>query len=146
MKRWPLIWELEYLQERVEGKTMDRPSCGMCKHFKDVGYQNWGECTAQVPCWAWGEYIETTRLVFRDGSTADLAPDCEAYTPKPNVARVSSGATADRLRSDDAQSAQPALLDGAAPDGNAGPRPRHTGRALRPASKGVTVAPTPGGA
>ena len=36
---------------------------------------------------------------------------------KPSVARVSSGAAADRLRSDDA-----------------GPRPRHTGRAHRPAS------------
>ena len=58
-----------------------------------------------------------------------------------NVARVSSGAAADRLRSDDAQSAQPALLDGAAPDGNAGPRPRHTGRALRPASIGVRHEP-----
>ncbi|MCK9519461.1 MAG: hypothetical protein M0R74_10640 [Dehalococcoidia bacterium] len=46
--------------------------------------------------------------------------------PPPNVARVSSGAAADRLRSDDAQSAQPALLDGAAPDGNAGPRPAST--------------------
>jgi len=111
---------------------MDRPSCGMCKHFKDVGYQNWGGCTAQVPCWAWGEYIETTRQVFRDGSTADLAPDCEAYTPKPNVARV-SGVTEAGLPADGA-SAEPALLDGAAPDGNAGPRPRHTGRAQRPAS------------
>ncbi|MCK9519455.1 MAG: hypothetical protein M0R74_10610 [Dehalococcoidia bacterium] len=58
----------------------------------------------------------------------------EAIAEMSNVARVSSGATADRLRSDDAQSAQPALLDGAAPDGNAGPRPRHTGRAQRPAS------------
>jgi len=37
---------------------------------------------------------------------------------KQNVARVSSGA---------------------APDGNAGPRPRHTGRALRPASAKVRV-------
>ena len=64
---------------------MDRPSCGTCKHFKDVGYQHWGECTAQVPCWAWGEYVETTRQVFRDGSTADLAPDCEAYKPNPAV-------------------------------------------------------------
>ena len=36
---------------------------------------------------------------------------------RSNVARVSSGAAADRLRSDDA-----------------GTRPRHTGRALRPAS------------
>ncbi len=60
---------------------MDRPSCGMCKHFADVGYRHWGECTAQVPCWAWGEYVETSRQVFRDGSTADLAPDCEAYKP-----------------------------------------------------------------
>jgi hypothetical protein len=60
---------------------MDRPSCGTCKHFADVGYRHWGECTAQVPCWAWGEYVETTRQVFRDGSTADLAPDCEAYKP-----------------------------------------------------------------
>ena len=68
---------------------MDRPSCGTCKHFKDVGYQHWGECTAQVPCWAWGEYVETTRQVFRDGSTADLAPDCEAY--KPNPSRLGTG-------------------------------------------------------
>ena len=72
---------------------MDRPSCGTCKHFKDVGYQHWGECTAQVPCWAWGEYVETTRQVFRDGSTADLAPDCEAY--KPNSAmRINEAAKA----------------------------------------------------
>ena len=34
----------------MEGKTMDRPSCGTCKHFTDVGYRRWGECTAQVPC------------------------------------------------------------------------------------------------
>jgi len=60
---------------------MDRPSCGACKYFKDVGYRDWGECTAQVPCWAWSEYIETTRQVFRDGSTTDFAPECEAYTP-----------------------------------------------------------------
>ena len=66
---------------RKAKSPMDRRSCGTCKHFKDVGYQHWGECTAQVPCWAWGEYIETTRQVFRDGSTADLAPDCEAYKP-----------------------------------------------------------------
>jgi hypothetical protein len=65
----------------LEAMTMDRLSCGTCWHFKDVGYKHWGECTAQVPCWAWGEYIETTRQVFRDGSTADLAPDCEAYKP-----------------------------------------------------------------
>jgi hypothetical protein len=70
-------------RSKVEGKTMDRPSCGKCEHFKDVGYQHWGECTTQVPCC--GEYIETTRQVFRDGSTADLAPDCEAYTPKQNA-------------------------------------------------------------
>jgi hypothetical protein len=51
---------------------------------------------------------------------------------KPNVARV-SGVTEAGLPADGA-SAEPALLDGAAPDGNAGPRPRHTGRAQRPAS------------
>ena len=62
-----------------ERRPMDRLSCGTCKHFRDVGYQHWGECTAPAPRWAWGEYIETTRQVFRDGSAADLAPDCEAY-------------------------------------------------------------------
>jgi hypothetical protein len=64
---------------------MDRLSCGTCEHFKDVGYQHWGECTAPVPRWALFEYIVPTRQVFRDGSTADLAPDCEAY--KPNTSR-----------------------------------------------------------
>lgn len=72
---------------------MDRPSCGTCKHFKDVGYQHWGECTAQVPCWAWGEYVETTRQVFRDGSTADLAPDCEAYKPNTGAVRPAVSGT-----------------------------------------------------
>ena len=72
---------------RLEGKTMDRPSCGTCKYFTDVGYQHWGECTAQVPCWAWGEYVETSRQVFRDGSAADLAPDCEAYEPNAGAER-----------------------------------------------------------
>jgi hypothetical protein len=59
-------------------------SCGTCKHFKAVGYQNWGECIAPLPYWAWSAYddTETIRQVFRDGSTADLAPDCEAYTKK----------------------------------------------------------------
>ena len=60
---------------------MDRPSCGTCKHFTDVGYKNWGVCTAPAPLWALSEYVETMRQVFRDGSTADLAPDCEAYKP-----------------------------------------------------------------
>ena len=68
-----------------ERRPMDRLSCGTCKHFRDVGYQHWGECTAPAPRWAWGEYIETTRQVFRDGSAADLAPDCEAYKPNPRV-------------------------------------------------------------
>jgi hypothetical protein len=71
----------------MEGKKTDRLSCGTCKHFKNVGYQHWGECTAQFPRWAWGEYIETTRQVFRDGSTADLAPDCEAYKPNARLDR-----------------------------------------------------------
>jgi ribosomal protein S27AE len=66
-------------------RPMDRLSCGTCKHFRDVGYQHWGECTAPAPRWAWGEYIETTRQVFRDGSAADLAPDCEAYKPNAEV-------------------------------------------------------------
>ena len=71
---------------------MDRLSCGTCKHFQDVGYKHWGECTAQVPCWAWGEHIETTRQVFRDGSAADLAPDCEAYEPNKEVSGVCTSA------------------------------------------------------
>lgn len=64
---------------------MDRLSCGTCKHFNDVGYRNWGECTAPVPHWTWFEYIMPSRRVARDGSTADLAPDCEAYKPNKEV-------------------------------------------------------------
>ena len=58
-----------------------------------------------------------TRTVIRDDSS--------------NGARVSGGAEAGLPAA--AASAEPALLDGAAPDGNAGPRPRPTGRAPRPA-------------
>jgi hypothetical protein len=64
---------------------MDRLSCGTCKHFTDVGYKNWGVCTAPAPLWALSEYVETTGQVFRDGSAADLAPDCEAYEPNKEV-------------------------------------------------------------
>ena len=62
---------------------MDRPSCGNCQRFQEVGYRNWGECMALLPRWAWNEGITTTRMVFRDGGTADYAPDCEAYKPTP---------------------------------------------------------------
>lgn len=65
--------------------TLDRKSCGTCKHYKDVGYKDWGDCTAQVPRWAWFEDIVPTRQVCRDKGTGDLAPDCEAYVPKPNA-------------------------------------------------------------
>ena len=62
---------------------MDRLSCGTCKHITDGVYKHYRKCTAQDPCW--GECVETTRQVFRDGSTADLAPNCEAYEPNKEV-------------------------------------------------------------
>ena len=52
---------------------------------------------------------------------------------RPNVARV-SGDAADRRRRSDAASAQPALLGGASPTGNAGEAAPHCADAKRPRS------------
>jgi hypothetical protein len=56
------------------------PSCGSCKHYD--GQKKWGDCTAPVPPWAYGEYIDTHRQVFCDGGPLDRGSECEVYRIK----------------------------------------------------------------
>ena len=69
--------------------TESKRSCGMCIHFRECGYKNWGECTAPLPRWA-EMRAGAGGSVYRNGGKWDLAPDCMVYEFDPSKGNLAA--------------------------------------------------------
>ena len=108
-----------------------------CENCRNAIRNDFGGC--RISSKEWRARVIFEPYTIRCGCYAPVKQPDDARGLGQNVARV-SGDAGDCRRQSHAASAEPALLGGASPTGNAGEAAPHCADAKRPHSKSVTVA------